>query len=117
MSNKTYNKITVKVFKEKVVESSGSLTQLAKSLGVQRSTLRKWLYKPGNEKYFEMYEYQKSLMVEFSEDVIYEAIVQNRDAKWSAWYLKTMTDKYKEKSQVEVSGDLSIDITITDVKK
>jgi hypothetical protein len=114
--NKPHHKVTVKSFKKNVVKCSASLTQLAKLIGVDRYTLRTWMHKPGHEQYIEMFEKQKEFMIGESEDVIFESIVNGRDSKWAAWYLKTMTDKYTEKSKVEHSGDLSIDIKITDVK-
>ena len=54
-------------------------------------------------------------MIGECEDVIYEAIVDLKDTKVARWYLKTLTDKYSEKQQIEHSGEISFDIKIEDL--
>ena len=108
-------KISKKQFKEHLPNSSCSYTQLSKLLGCHRYTLRGWLVKhPDMQKLFEE---QKEFMIGEAEDVIYEDIVINRDGRRAEWYLKVMTDKYTDKKQeIEVSGELGLNINIIDSK-
>jgi len=107
-------KITKTLFKKHLPNSSCSYTQLSKLLGCHRYTLRSWLRKHPDMQ--ELFDKQKEYMIGECEDVLYEAVVKNRDAKVSQWYLSRMTNKYTDKSKVEHTGDLSIEIKIVDAK-
>ena len=110
----TNTKITVANFKRFLPESSCSYSVLAKQLGVSKFVLKSWMAKhPKMEK---MFNEQKNTMIAEAEDVIFEAIINDRDTRVAQWYLKTMSDIYKEKSEITLDGGLDFNVTIKDAK-
>lgn len=117
MSKVEKTKLTKSQVKKAIEKSSCSYTQLSGILHVSRNTLRRFMKKFPELQ--ELFDKQLEFMIEESEDVIYEKIINDRDPRWASWFLKVKgnwgyRDMWDKDYIVERSGDLGVHIIIKD---
>lgn len=101
-------KLTMKIIKAAIPYSSCSLVQLGKLTGVSRNTIHRYLHKHPSVR--KLLNEQIAQMVSQSEDVIFEAIIEKRDVSTAKWYLSCFDNRYKEKKELTLDGEIQINI-------
>lgn len=112
------NKINIPENKliEAIYSSNGTIDSVAKIFGVEWHTINRIINE--NENALLAMQDKKEILIDKAESNILSAIDEH-DIQTSKWYLATIGKKrgYSEKTEIEHSGDMSVNINITGVKK
>ena len=98
-------KVTIKKFKEAIKGSAGVYASIAKKLGVERSTVTRFLNK--HSELGKFVEEEREKMIDLAENKLFLKI---KDGEWkpTEFYLKTKGKHrgYVEKQEIEHSGEI-----------
>lgn len=96
-------KITQETFKQAVPGTFGVIVRVAKNLGVTRDAVYKYLDR--HPELYKLLDKERLTIVDISNNVVYESIVNGRSVKDAKWVLERLDKKnYSTRVEQEISG-------------